>query len=702
MQYHIPFDLEIYRTEMRQLLGHAPATDVFWQALDFAIEAHGDQWRRSGDAYIMHPCSVAKILADEMDVTHPEILAAALLHDTVEDVEEITIGFIGEKFGHYVEAIVEGCTKITQFTGDKQTHYKMIHRKIFSGAALRPEVMLVKLADRLHNLRTLSAMPQHKRQKIADETIDIYAPLATVLGLFSLKREMFNLALSYKFPKQSAKLISQINQIGQDPVALDIVQQLKQRAEAVWFTCKVTIRPKGLWAYYDSNNRILRKQIDDPLEILIVVENSPACYQALGILNQTFPPLPRTIRDFIANPKPTGYQSLHARANIKGRKFLFKIRTEDMARRAQRGLFKGWSSQNSNQRRFIREIQEMFDVLGSDDSVSYRDVIAASGKKEIYTYTPQGDLIYLPINSTVLDFAFRVHTDIGHTCLGAMIGTKRGSQDTILQDGDVVRIIRAERPIHFDLKMLELCQTPRARTELSKTFKIRSQLVAQEIGQSVVSQEMRRYGLPFDILTRPDFKQVLEHFAIKDLDDLYLQIGEGRLRLPTLIERIKTVFYAGISPLVQPTGAFNTIELTTLDPAFVKMSACCKPSPTDSRLYGLLSERGLSVHSMNCPRLETIALQREDIVYVRWKQKETFVSKKQTIVIMAATRQKMMMYASVAPAEMKILDLIALSKSPTPTPAWELVFEVPSLYVLRQVLKHFDKSELPYEFALEF
>ncbi len=702
MSYNIPFDLEIYRTQMRQLLGNGPAVNVFWHALDFAIEAHDDQWRKSGEAYIMHPCSVARILAEEMDVTHPEILAAALLHDTVEDVEEITIDFIGEKFGHYVEAIVEGCTKITQFTGDKQTHYKMIHRKIFSGAALRPEVMLVKLADRLHNLRTLSSMPQHKRQKVADETIDIYAPLATVLGLFSLKREMFNLALSYKFPKQSARLISQIKQIGQAPAVVDIVQQLKQKAEDVWFTCKVTIRPKGLWAYYDAKNRILRKEIDNPVEILIVVENTPACYQALGILNQTFPPLPRTIRDFIASPKNTGYQSLHARANIKGKEFLFKIRTADMARRAQRGLFKGWSSQNSTQRQFIREIQEMFDILSSDDSVSYRDMIAASGKKEIYTYTPQGDLIYLPINSTVLDFAFRVHTDIGHTCLGAMIGTKKRALETILKDGDVVRIIRAENPIHFDLKMLDLCQTPRARAELSRTFKLRSQQVAQEIGLSVISQELRRYGLPADLPVRPDFRKILESFELKSLEELYLQIGEGRLRLPTLIDRIKTLLFPESTTLIRPTGAFNTIELTTLDPAFVKISACCKPSPTDLRLYGLLSERGLSVHSMNCPKLETIELQREDIVYVHWKQKETFVAKKQTLVFMAATRQKMMMYTGMAPGEMKILDMIVLSKSPTATPAWELIFEIPCLYDLRQVLKHFDKSELPYEFDLEF
>jgi GTP pyrophosphokinase len=250
--------------------------------------------------------------------------------------------------------------------------------------------------------------------------------------------------------------------------------------------------------------------------------------------------------------------------------------------------------------------------------------------------------------------------------------------------------------------MLELCQTPRARTELAKTFKMRSQQVAQEIGLSVIGQELRRYGLPADVMAHKLFQQVLDSFNISNLEDLAIQVGEGRLRLSPLVDRIKTILYADQLLLVPPTGAFNTIELTTLDPAFVKISACCKPSPTDSRLYGLLSERGLSVHSMNCQRLETIELQREDIVYVRWRQKETFVAKKQTLLIHAASRQKIMMHIGVAPIEMKVLDLIALSKTPTPTPAWELVFEVPSLYDVRQVLKHFDKSGLPYEFALEF
>ncbi len=701
MQY-IPFDLELYRSQMRQLLASGPTAHIFWDALDFATDAHDDQWRKSGEAYIMHPCSVAKILAAEMDVVDPEILSAALLHDTVEDVEEVTIELVDEKFGSYVAAIVEGCTKVTRDSGDKQSLSKLVHRKIFSGAALRPEVMLVKLADRLHNLRTLSAMPPHKRQKISDETLDIYAPLAAVLGLFSLKREMYDLALIFKFPKQGAKLKSQIRQLGNSPEAQEIVEALSDQMQEVWLSTEVSIRTKGLWAYYDSSNRILRKAIDNPLEILIISDDVQSCYAVLGILNQTFAPIPRTIRDFIANPKPTGYQGLHARANIKGHKYLFKIRTKDMARRAQRGLFHDWTSKNSVQRSFIKEIQELFDVIGSEESGSYREVIAASREKEIYTYTPAGDLFCLPANSVVLDFAFRVHTDVGHSCTGAMIGSRKVSSLYKLRDGDVIRVLRSEHPLQFQPAILKRCRTPRARAELSKTFRIRRQQLSQEIGHSIVAQEMLSYGLPFDLLESEGVQTVLQHFSLADLDELYVHVGEGRLRLSILIAQIEEKLYRKKAPLVKPTGSFNKIELTTLDPATIKISACCKPNPTNKGLFALLSERGLSIHQKGCPQLRKVKFQREDIVDLRWKQHETRVVKTQSLAIMAATRHRVMMLLSVAPEEMKLLEITLLSKTPTPTPAWEISFQVPTLHVLKEVLRHFDKSSLPYEFDFDY
>ncbi len=615
----IPFDLELYRDQMRSYISNREFEQVFWDALDFATEAHDDQWRRSGDAYILHPCSVAKILAEEMDITDPEILAAALLHDTVEDVKEVTTEVVGEHFGTYVQAIVEGCTKVTHRSGDRQAQSKLVHRKIFSGAALRPEVMLVKLADRLHNLRTLRAMPRNKRQRIADETLDIYAPLATVFGLFAMKREMYNLALSYKFPKQSVKLSNFIRSLDEGVLSLQILEELRIAAKDAGLQSLISRRIKDLWAYYDTANRILLQQIETPIEIIIIVDDVSSCYQALGVVNQAFRPIPRSIRDFIANPKPTGYQGLHARAIIKGQRFLFKIRTSEMARKAQRGLFRNWNSRTGKQGKFILELKEMMDIIGSEATVSYRDLIAAGGTKEIYTYTPQGDLICLPIKSNVLDFAFRVHTEVGHTCIGAMIRNQKVASDYVLQDGQMVRIIRASAKVAFTQEMQQLCQTPKARAELSRSFRQRGQRVAEEIGKATLLQEMRRYGLPRELLDSEGMAAVAESFSLKAKEKLFSRIGSGRIRLPEVIEVISQKLFTGTSILLKPTGEFNKIKLDTLDPIFMKFSSCCKPNPVDKANCALLTEKGLSVHNKTCPRLHEITFQREDAVDISWE-----------------------------------------------------------------------------------
>jgi GTP pyrophosphokinase len=601
-----------------------------------------------------------------------------------------------------VADIVEGCTKVTNYSGDKQTFKKLVHRKIFSGAAAKPEVMIVKLADRLHNLRTLASMPRRKRQKIADETLDIYAPLATILGLFAIKRELYNLALTYKFPKQGNKLQQHTNRLRKNPEMLQLVDRVQAAMDEGNVGARVSLRTKGLWGYYDIKNRILIKQIENPQEILIMVDSRSHCYQALGALNLTYPPIPRTIRDFIANPKPTGYQGLHARANIEGHKYLFKIRTEGMARRAQRGLVRDWTAGGRDQGRFVREIQEMFDILGSDDSVSYRDMIAAGGRKEIYTYTPQGDLICLPVNSVVLDFAFRVHTAIGHSCIGALIGNRRRVTLTDrLKDGDVVKIIRQDMPVRFDLSIQQYCQTPRARSELTKAFRARRREVSRETGRSVLQQELRRYGLPFELIEKPAMADILAYFDLGSMDELFQRVGQGRIRMRELIYEIRNGLYAGSEALQLPTGIFNRIELTTVDPAVVKSSACRKPTPLDKGLVGLLSQRGISLHRKDCSRLQKLNFQREDAVEVRWRNRKTRVVKAQKVIIMAATRQRLFMLLSVAPEEMKVSDIVRLSEKPTPTPAWEVNFKVANLHGLKKIIKHLDRSSFVYEYEFE-
>jgi len=699
--HYTTFDLEAYRRVMLDFIGDGPESQVFWKALDFAVDAHGDQWRRSGDPYIMHPCSVARILAEELDLRNPEILASALLHDTVEDVEEITDEVIREQFGPTVEAIVEGCTKVTHYSGDRQTFKKLVHRKIFSGAAAKLEVMIVKLADRLHNLRTLASMPKRKRQKIADETLDIYAPLATILGLFAIKRELYNLALAYKFPRQGSRLQMHINSLRNDPTVLAIVDNVQKAIEEEGLKGTVTLRTKGLWGYYDVRNHILIKEIESPQEMLILMDTRSECYQALGVLNRIYPPIPRTIRDFIASPKPSGYQGLHARPNIDGRKYLFKIRTKDMARRAQRGMIREWTSDTRINNRYFREIQEMFDILGSDDSVSYRDMIAASGRKEIYTYTPQGDLICLPVNSILLDFAFRVHTAIGHTCIGGMIGKQKVKPDQQLRDGSVIKVLRQKDEVNFDPALQMLCQTPKARSELSKAFRKRREAVSRQIGASVLSQELRRYGVPFEVLEKEEMVDIMTYFGIDSLDELYLQVGEGRVRLRELIYEIRNGLYVGRPTLFRPTGVFNRVDLVTLDPVVLKSSACCKPGPLDKGVIGLLSERGLSLHRKDCSQLQKVKFQREDAVEVRWKLKGTRIEKTQRIIVMQATRNRLLMMLSVAPEEMKVTDIVYLGKGASAVGDWEVHFQVANLYGLKKVDRHFERSGLLYDFELE-
>ncbi|MEJ2058196.1 MAG: bifunctional (p)ppGpp synthetase/guanosine-3',5'-bis(diphosphate) 3'-pyrophosphohydrolase, partial [Desulfofustis sp.] len=446
--------------------------------------------------------------------------------------------------------------------------------------------------------------------------------------------------------------------------------QVRVAAKDAELKCDVSRRVKDLWAYYDTANKILLQQIETPIEIIILVSSISDCYRALGVVNQTFRPIPRTIRDFIANPKPTGYQGLHARAIVGGQRFLFKIRTEKMARKAQRGVFSNWSSKSGKQAKFIVELKEMLDIIGSDETVSYRDLIAAGGNKEIYTYTPQGDLICLPP------------------------GYK-------LQDGQMVRIVRAKDNVAFPQEMLKRCQTPKARAELNKSFRLRGQKVACHIGEATLQQEMLRYGLPRDLLESEDMSKVVESFSLKKKSTLFSRIGSGRIRLPEVIESIRQHLFGGASFLVKPTGEFNKIKLNTFDPVFIKLSSCCNPNPAEKMNCALLMEKALSVHHKNCPKLHEVKFQREDAVDISW-DRSTPITKQQSILFIQCSRSEALTAAGAAPSQMKIIDMQRLADYSAERQEWELKFEVKDLYGLQKILRHFDKTGLDYEFHLNF
>lgn len=696
------FDIHQFIESMEEHLGDqdGPARP-FWKAFSFSVDAHQNQKRKSGEAYISHPCLVVKIIVEEFGVTDPETLAAAILHDTVEDVEKVTNEVIGALFGPNVEAIVDGCTKVTDFSGDRKTFHQKVHRKLFAGAASRIEVMLIKLADRLHNMRTLDSMPRHKRQKIAEETLTIYAPMAKIMGLFELKRELYDLALRYKFPRQSHKIEAKIQKIADSQQIEDIGTRLRQILEESWITADIYFVAKGLSAYFDPKKHVLSKETETPMEIILSVADTQTCYSTLGIVNQIFPPIPRTIRDFIANPKPSGYQSLHARANIKGNTYLFKFRTDQMYEVGRVGIVKMWLEQKKVPTAFEEEIKEIFNILGEDD-ISYADTIAASGHKEIYTFTPKGERVCLPLNSTVLDFAFKVHTEVGRRCFAAVVGSRKRGPEYVLHDGDRVKVLTRSHPVEFEPEMQQICQSAKARSNLAKTFRRRRHLLAQDIGLKVLLQEMKRYGLPRELLEKDEMVKVLEAFEAKDLNTLYQYIGTGVLPLREIIVAIKEILYTDHATLEPPTGALNQVFLESLDPACIKLSRCCSPIPTEKGLFGLLNNRGLSVHRKECKTLKSLALQREDVVALRWNLKQTLVTKPQTLLILnAASRNRVMMMLGVAPLRMKIQEVIYLSSLPDGKSAWEVNFTVDTLQDLKDTLNHFDKTGIEYEIVIE-
>ncbi len=697
------FDMPSYCANLETHLGGQEGkAKPFWTALSFAVNAHSGQKRKSGEAYVSHPCEVARILVEEFGVDDPETLAAAILHDTVEDVPEVTNEVIGEVFGRDVEAIVDGCTKVANFSGNRKQFYSMVHKKLFSGAANKVEVMLIKLADRLHNLRTMGSMPKHKRQKIADETLTVYAPMAKVMGLFELKRELYDLALVNKFPRQSQKILSQIKKLEESEEVQQIREKIQGGLEQAWITADIYMVPKGLSSYYDYEHRVLLKETETPMEIIISSRDVQSCYRTMGVINLLFPPIPRTIRDFIANPKPTGYQSLHARANIKGETFLFKFRTDQMYQVGRTGIVRMWLEHRKVPTEFEKEIQEMFGILGSEDSSSYRDIIAASGKKEIYTFTPRGDRICLPKQSTVLDFAFKVHTEVGRRCYAALVGSQKVELQHILSDGDRVTIKTQDSLVRFEQEMQDLCQSAKARSELGKIFSFRRRVLAQKIGESLIKQELKHYGIPLEVMERVEFEDVLEELELDDSSHLARQIGDGRLNLKQLIKDIREKVCPELLTMHPPTGALNRFFLDSLDPVCIKFSQCCDPNPTEKALMGLLSERGLSVHKKECHKLKSLALQREDVVELRWKLKETRVRKPQTLIITQGdSRNRIFMLVGVAPEEMQVQDVIALSYLQNGKTAWEINFEVRTLNDLKKTLAHFNKAGVSLEFVLE-
>lgn len=622
---HILLPLEYYRDILaKHVPDTIPENQILFDALAFSYKHHQGFYRKSGEPYLNHPVAVAEILIQELFIRDPQLLSAALLHDVVEDVDSVTLRDIEVLFGNTVSTLVDGCTKL-RLQKDRATQSDLTHSKIFLSASRQLGVLLIKLADRLHNMQTLASLPEAKRRRIAFETLRVYAPIAAKLNLYTLKRNLYNLALSYLFPRKSKKILSITRGLLHSQEVEEMTNRLAEFISQDSYSFSIRPRVKGLGSFYSHLRQTIDLNNAENLVDFTIVLDSPdplACYSILGRINQNLKPVPKSIRDIIANPKPNGYQSLHVRINQYGKDYLIKIRTREMDLNANSGMRYQWDSIHI-QESYWGEISDLLRNIGEygGDGSQRKDLIQLSDTAEVFAYTPDGDIHYFPRGSTVIDFAYKIHSDLGDNCDGAFINGRRVGPLNELKDGDTVKIIKSDAPMDVDAEIEKKCMTPKARSALNRLLQKRRQNYAKKIGKEILLQEITRNGFSPDLLKDEAISLILNFLHMRDLSQMFIRIGQDTLSSKLILYYFDQLpeIKAGLRSRTNIVHTRNQLFVAEIEKAVHKFSNCCKPYPGQNDIAAALSERGVAFHSNNCKNLtKGILSNSQQILDVRW------------------------------------------------------------------------------------
>ncbi|MDJ0496876.1 MAG: bifunctional (p)ppGpp synthetase/guanosine-3',5'-bis(diphosphate) 3'-pyrophosphohydrolase [Acidimicrobiia bacterium] len=607
--------------------------DKIRRAYHVANEAHAGQMRRSGHPYITHPLIVTEILASYgMDEA---TLVAAILHDTVEDTD-ISIEDTEEQFGAEVAELIDGVTKLDRIRfSSAEEHQAATIRKMAIAMAKDIRVLLIKLADRLHNVRTLAPLPEAKRQRIALETIEVYAPLAHRLGVQEIKHEMEELCFRELYPKRMAELEELIRRRAprREADVEKVMTHVRDELTAQGIDASVTGRPKHLYSIYRKmmTSGLEFEQIYDLIGVRVLVNEVRDCYAVLGLVHTLWAPIQGRFKDYIAMPKFNLYQSLHTTVvGPDGKALEIQIRTHDMHSRAEYGIAAHWRYKDGDRTtdptliadlRFLQEEatdpQEFLEHLKLD---LYAD--------EVFALTPKGDVHVLPRGATPVDFAYRIHTDVGHRCVGAKVNGKLAPLNSELQSGDIVEIITTKaadaRPSR---DWLDFVKSPRAATKIRQWYTRARRETALNEGRDAIVRALRRSALPVDTFKRDEALQpVAKDCGYKDVEGLYAAVGDGRLSPLTVISRLERLHGIGgveedlLSPPPRPQQRRPTggIAVEGMDDMLVRVARCCAPVPGDEIVGFVTVGRGVSVHRADCANIGALGDRAERMIDVSW------------------------------------------------------------------------------------
>lgn len=687
--------------------------DKLTRAYELAKRAHEGQLRNTGEPYIIHPIAVAQILADlELDC---DSLVGALLHDVVEDTD-YTIADVTREFGDSVGIIVDGVTKLSkiQYTTKEEQQIENL-RKMFLAMAKDVRVILIKLADRLHNMRTLKYMSEDKQREKARETLEVYAALAHRLGMSKIKWELEDLSLRYLDPVAYREIAESISQKRKEREKYidDIIETFRQKLAELGIHAQLMGRAKHFYSIfrkmYTQNKSI--DEIYDLFAVRAIVDSVKDCYAVLGMVHELYYPIPGRFKDYIAMPKPNMYQSLHTTVmGPNGIPFEVQIRTQEMHKVAEFGIAAHWkykegvSGKTDMDEKLawigkILEIQN--ETVDSDDFM--RTLKIDLFADEVFVFTPKGDVINLPAGSTPIDFAFAIHSAVGCRMAGVRVNGKIATLEYNLQNGDIVEVMTSSAVHGPSRDWLKICKTSQARTKINQWFKKEGREENILRGNEIVERELKHIGMTSAQLLKPEWIDlILKKYGLHTMDDMYAAIGYGGITVNKIMSRLKEEYRLAhkndatlqkpVTPQKKRKNTSNGIVVEGIDNCLARLSRCCNPVPGDPIVGYITRGRGVSVHRTDCPNIKAEEKNSADagrLIPVYWKDEYTGKSSYLTeIQIMAYDRQGLLAQITNVLYDMKILINSVHTKTTKEQIAiMNITIEITSKEQLEQVVK---------------
>ncbi len=629
--------------------------DLIRSAWAFSKQKHQGQRRASGEAYIGHPLEVAQVLSElKMDAT---AIAAGLLHDAVEDTD-VTAGEIARIFGEQVAHIVEGVTKLDKIKfANREDHQAENIRKMLLAMVTDLRVVIIKLADRLHNMRTLDHLNPEKQQRIARETLEVYAPLAHRLGMGKLRSELEDLAFRYIDPFAFSKLSSEIDSLRGEGEAFlqQIVSTVETRLQEVGIRARVESRIKRLYSIQQKlvAHNVPVEQVFDLFAVRVITETESDCYAVLGLLHSIWRPVPGRFKDFIAMPRPNLYQSLHTTLIAEGgHQFEVQIRTEDMHRVAEEGIAAHWkykatdnvSAKDEQRLAWVRQLMEWQREM-TDPNEFMSTLRIDLYPEEVYTFTPKGKVIVLPKDASPIDFAYAIHTDIGHATTGAKVNGRIVPLRTRLRNGDIVEITtQAGHAPSRD--WLSFTKSSRARNKIKHWLNENQRARAIEIGVKLLQREARKYKVSLDKFKQADFERVAAEYGLGQVEDLHSGIGFGKYSARQILNKLEPGSTLPVEPPAEEPGTHGnalahmseavkrvffgkgseSLQVEGQDDLLVYRARCCNPIRGEEIIGYVTRGKGVAVHARSCPNVQNLLYEADRRIDVAWSEVPAAVS----------------------------------------------------------------------------